>query len=232
MSVLLLVAIVVGLVFVVVNRPADTPSVQGSAVSETAQPTNDTQESATQAQPRQGESFCGLEAKDMVVPNNALPSSPVEVGDGLLVPGVDGYGPGVTDGISKCFSHNPSGAVLAAANFMTWFSSMQQLDEVSKQLFAEGVNKDRMVAAVKDEWQGQTGSAFTIYGYKYEDRGPDNAMVVLAVAQPFRPGDIVAWPVVLTWQAGDWKVEAPATDSWGEAAIDSLALEGFVEWRP
>ena len=109
-------------------------------------------------------------------------------------------------------------------------SSKEQLDEVVPALVAEGPNKERMEAAVKDEWQGETGSAFIIRGFKYEDRGPDDAMVVLAVSHVAFPDKIVGWPLVLTWQDGDWKVEAPSTDSWGERLIDSMPLEGFIEW--
>ncbi|MDI9588740.1 MAG: hypothetical protein QM234_07285, partial [Acidobacteriota bacterium] len=59
----------------------------------------------------------------------------------------------------------------------------------------------------------------------------DDAMVVLAVSLKSFPDNKVAWPLVLTWQDGDWKVEAPSVDNWGERPIDSLPLEGFVEWN-
>ena len=179
----------------------------------------------------ESDSVCGLVARDQVVPTHALPSVPVKVGTRIQVPSIDGYGPGVTEGVSHCFAHNPSGAILAAANFLTWMSSMEQLDEVVPALMAKGPNRDRLEADIKSGWQGETESAFIIRGFKYEDRGPDNAMVVLAVSHVDIPDKIAGWPLVLTWQDGDWKVEAPSVDSWGERMIDSLPLEGFIEWN-
>ncbi|MDK7142804.1 hypothetical protein QP405_02855 [Gleimia europaea] len=233
-SALLVVALILGLAFLLFTREdtgnaggdkpveasSTTPASQGAA---NAAPTED----AGQAE---SDSVCGLVALDQVVPTQALPSVPVDVGTRIQVPSIDGYGPGVTEGISHCFAHNPSGAILAAANFMTWFSSSEQLDEVVTALMAKGPNRDRLETDVKSGWQGETGSAFTIHGFKYEDRGPDNAMVVLAVSHVAFPDKIAGWPLVLTWQDGDWKVEAPSTDSWGERMIDSMPLEGFVEW--
>lgn len=233
-SALLVVALIVGLAFLLFTREDTDKAGDGKPVevSSTTQANGD----ATQAAPTGGagqaesDSVCGLVALDQVVPTQALPSVPVEVGTRIQVPSIDGYGPGVTEGISHCFAHNPSGAILAAANFMTWFSSSEQLDEVVPALMAKGPNRDRLEADIKEGWQGETGSAFTIHGFKYEDRGPDNAMVVLAVSHVAFPDKIAGWPLVLTWQDGDWKVETPSTDSWGERMIDSLPLEGFVEW--
>lgn len=233
-SALLVVALILGLAFLLFTREDTTKASDGKPVeassatlaSQGAAPTS----SDGGAAGAESDSVCGLVARDQVIPTQALPSVPVEVGTRIQVPSIDGYGPGMTEGVSHCFAHNPSGAILAAANFLTWFSSKEQLDEVVPALMAKGPNRDRLESQIKAEWQGETGSALTIRGFKYEDRGPDNAMVVLAVSHVAFPDKIAGFPVVLVWQDGDWKVEAPSTDSWGERVIDSLPLEGFVEW--
>ncbi|MDU5232194.1 hypothetical protein [Actinomyces sp.] len=231
-SALLVVALVVALVFLLITRDAAPSPQAGQDTTQTSTSSSERLAPTTGSSDAKGESdsVCGLVASDQVIPTQALPSVPVSVGTRIQVPSIDGYGPGVREGVSHCFAHNPSGAILAAANFLTWMSSKEQLDEVVPALVAEGPNKERMEAAVKDEWQGETGSAFIIRGFKYEDRGPDDAMVVLAVSHVAFPDKIVGWPLVLTWQDGDWKVEAPSTDSWGERLIDSMPLEGFIEW--
>lgn len=233
-SALLVVALIVGLAFLLFTREDTTKASDGKPVEASSatlasqgEATSGTDEDAAGAE---SDSVCGLVAPDQVIPTGALPSVPVEVGTRIQVPSIAGYGPGVTEGVSHCFAHNPSGAILAAANFLTWFSSKEQLDEVVPALMAKGPNRDRLESQIKAEWQGETGSALTIRGFKYEDRGPDNAMVVLAVSHVAFPDKIAGFPVVLVWQDGDWKVEAPSTDSWGERVIDSLPLEGFVEW--
>ncbi|MDO5049369.1 MAG: hypothetical protein Q4D87_05750 [Actinomycetaceae bacterium] len=230
-SALVVVALLVGLGYLVATKePADTGASPEAPAPTTA--SGDQAQGATEPVAAAGDSdsVCGLTALDNVIPTQALPSTPLEVGQGLHVPSIEGYGPGVTDGISHCYSHNPAGAILAAANFLTWFSSQQQIDETVVALMAEGPNRDRLEAQIKEQWQGQTGSPFKIHGYIYEDRGPDHAMVVLAVSAVSYPDKLVAWPLVLEWQNGDWKVEAPSIDSWGERVIDSLPLEGFIEW--
>ena len=233
-SALLVVALIVGLAFLLFTREnTDKPSGDKPVeVSSTTQVSGGAAQSgsAEEATRAESDSVCGLVARDRVVPTSALPSVPVDGGARIQVPSIDGYGPGVTEGVSHCFAHNPSGAILAAANFLTWFSSKEQLDEVVPTLMAAGSNRDRLESQIKAEWQGETGSPLTIRGFKYEDRGPDNAMEVLAVSHVAFPDKIAGFPVVLVWQDGDWKVEAPSTDSWGERAIDSLPLEGFVEW--
>lgn len=233
-SALLLVALIAGLAFLLFTREeADKPSgdkpveVSSSTQAGQGQAQSGTAEDAGLPE---SDSVCGLVAVDDAVPTQALPSALVEVGDRIQVPRIDGYGPGVTEGVSHCFAHTPSGAILASANFVTWFSSKERLDEVVPTLMATGPNRDRLESEIKSQWHGETGSAVMIRGFKYEDRGPDNAMVVLAVSPVASPDKMVGFPVVLVWQDGDWKVEAPSTDSWGERIIDSLPLEGFVEW--
>ena len=119
---------------------------------------------------------------------------------------------------------------MAGANFMKWFSSKQQLPDVVSALMAPSADRDRLEAQVRAGWSGETGSAVSIRGYHFEDRGPNNALVVLAVSTPAYPNDLVAWPLAMTWVEGDWKVVAPAVDNWVERSIQSLQVEGFVEW--
>lgn len=233
-SALLLVALIVGLAFLLFTRE----NAREAGGDKPVEVSSTRQESGGQAQSGlvedaglpESDSVCGLVAHDQVVPSQALPSVPIDVGDRIQVPHVDGYGPGVTEGVSHCFAHTPSGAILASANFVTWFSSKERLDEVVPTLMATGPNRDRLESQIKSQWQGETGSPVMIHGFKYEDRGPDNAMVVLAVSPVASPDKMMGFPVVLVWAGGDWKVEAPSTDSWGERIIDSLPLEGFVEW--
>ena len=236
---LLVVALLVGLGFLVVTRDAvpvsgenaASPSSGASGAGAGKQSGGESPDVATaDGDGAASDSVCGLPERDRVAPEQALPSVPVQVGERITVPSINGYGPGMTDGISRCFAHSPAGAILASANFLSWFSSKERLDEVVPALMAAGPDRDRLEAQIKAEWQGETGSALSIHGFRFEDRGPDAAMVVLAVSSVSVPDTLVAWPVVLVWQDGDWKVKAPSTDSWGERVIDSLALEGFVEW--
>lgn len=175
-------------------------------------------------------SVCGLAPGDQDVPFDGFDTVPVPVGQRMTVPGVDGVGPGITDGISRCFAHSPTGAILAAANFITWTSSQQQLPTMLETLILQDSRSDFMLRQARDEWDGSSGSPFLIHGYSYDYQGENDALVVLAVSMFDHPGKYIGFPVPLTWADGDWKVVVPATYDWGEYPITSMEHEGYVRW--
>ena len=174
------------------------------------------------------DSVCGLPAGDQEPPDSALGPATVRVGDGLAVPSVQGVGPGVTEGVSRCFAHSPTGAVVAAANFIVWLSSNQRLDEVTTTLIAAGADRDRMLAEVHSSWDGSTSPAFAVVGYKVEVRSPDEALVTIAASPASDRSRAVAWPLVMVWADGDWKVKPPSNGRWGQTAVTGVS--GFIPW--
>lgn len=176
-------------------------------------------------------SACGLAAGDQQVPVQAPVGRTHTIAPGLDIPVVDGVGPDMRSGISRCFAHSPTGAVLASANWMKWFSSQQRLPEVITALMAEGQDRDRLARQVDDSWDGSTSSPVKINGFKVDVRSADEVVVTLAV-RTGRSSDegLVSWPVLLRWEKGDWKVVAPASNSWGQEPVDSVAQGGFTEW--
>ena len=174
------------------------------------------------------DSVCGLPAGDQEPPDSALGPATVRVGDGLAVPSVRGVGPGVTEGVSRCFAHSPTGAVVAAANFIVWLSSNQRLDEVTTTLIAAGADRDRMLAEVRSSWDGSTVPAFAVVGYKVEVRGADEVLVTIAASPASDRSRAVAWPLVMVWADGDWKVKPPSNGRWGQTAVTGIA--GFIPW--
>lgn len=176
-------------------------------------------------------SACGLAAGDQAVPVQAPVGRTDTVAPGLGIPVVDGVGPNMRSGISRCFAHSPTGALLASANWMKWFSSEQRLPEVITTLMAEGQDRDRLARQVDDSWDGSTSSPLTINGFKVDVRSSDEVVVTLAVSTG-RSSDegLVSWPVLLRWEKGDWKVVAPANNSWGQEPVDSVAQGGLTEW--
>ena len=177
-------------------------------------------------------SACGLAAGDQQVPVQAPVGRTHTIAPGLDIPVVDGVGPDMRSGISRCFAHSPTGAVLASANWMKWFSSEQRLPEVITALMAEGQDRDRLARQVDDSWDGSTSSPVKINGFKVDVRSADEVVVTLAVSTG-RSSDegLVSWPVLLRWEKGDWKVVAPASNSWGQEPVDSVAQGGFTEWN-
>lgn len=181
-------------------------------------------------QPGASTSVCGLIPGNQDVPFDGFETVPVPIGQQLTVPGVEGIGPGITEGISRCFAHSPTGAILAAANFITWTSSQQQLDESSRTLILEDSRSKVMIDQAIADWDGSSGSPFLIHGYSYDYQGENDALIVLAVSMFDYPGKYLGFPVPVTWAEGDWKVVVPATYSWGQYPITSMEHEGFIRW--
>lgn len=177
-------------------------------------------------------SACGLAAGDQQVPVQAPVGRTHTIAPGLDIPVVDGVGPDMRSGISRCFAHSPTGALLASANWMKWFSSQQRLPEVITALMAEGPDRDRLARQVDDSWDGSTSSPVKINGFKIDVRGADEVVVTLAVRTGRSSEEgLVSWPVLLRWEKGDWKVVAPASNSWGQEPVDSVSQGGFTEWN-
>ena len=178
-------------------------------------------------------SACGLAAGDQQVPVQAPVGRTHTIAPGLGIPVVDGVGPADmrSGGISQCFAHSPTGAVLGAVNWVKWFSSEQRLPEVITTLMAEGQDRDRLARLVDDGWDGSTSSPVEVRGFKVDVRSADEVVVTLAV-RTGRSADegLVSWPVLLRWEKGDWKVVAPASNAWGQEPVDSVAQGGFTEW--
>ena len=182
----------------------------------------------TDPSPTTSDSVCGLPAGDQEPPDSALGPATVRVGDGLAVPSVQGVGPGVTGGVSRCFAHSPTGAVVAAANFIVWLSSNQRLDEVTTTLIAAGADRDRMLAEVRSSWDGSTTVPLAVLGYGIEVRSPDEALVTIAASPASDRSRAVAWPLVMVWADGDWKVKPPSNGRWGQTAVTGVS--GFIPW--
>lgn len=185
----------------------------------------------TSSQAAAGEdSVCGLDAGSQDVPRGPLTAETVTVGDSLQVPQETGLGPGVTDGVSRCFAHSPAGAVMAAANFTRWFSSNQQLPEVLETLLVPGADRDRLIAAVQAGWDGTTTAPVAIQGYKVEVRSADEVKVDVAVSPETSIATLASYPLVMVWVDGDWKVRPPSNDEWGWSRIDGLTPSGYETW--
>ncbi|SPT53467.1 Uncharacterised protein [Actinomyces bovis] len=219
--------LVIGLVWLLVDGGVSRTTVPSGAVS-------DSGVQAPEVTPTNGvdtpDLGCKMPQGDQKVPTGALGAEVIQVGSDLVVPFVPGAGPGVREGITRCFTHSPTGAVVAATNFLKWLSSNRKLDEVTAKLIAPGPDRDRMLKDVKTNWDGSTTPALTVLGYKTEIRGRDEVLVTLATALPSDLSHMVSWQLVMTWAEDDWKVRPSPTGDWGGRVIKSLADERFAAW--
>ncbi len=225
---LVFVVLVVGMGVWIVFDPRASDG--GGARAGGQQGTQESVELATESTAPESVSECGLDAGDQSIPTGPLPMKSVRVGQTVTAPVVEGVGPGVIeDGeVSHCFAHSPTGAVVAAVNFMRWFSAREKLPDVITALMVPGSDRDRLASQVEVGWDGSVSSPFAIMGYKVEVRSSDEVLVTVLTSKSVDVLQLVSWPLVMVWESGDWKVETPANDSWGEQAETST--DAFTAW--
>lgn len=225
-----MVLLVVGAVWLVADRGRGGTTAPPTAAGTDADGTTASAFSPVDPTPAgdPGASVCGMEAGPQVLPSGPLEFQPLQVTSTLSVPVVAGVGPGVTDGITRCFAHSPTGAVVGAVNFMRWFSARDVLPQVVETLVEPSGDKDRMAEQIRLGWDGTTTSPQTIRGYRAEVRGADEVLVTVLTSAGVDDGRLVSWQVPMVWSGGDWKVRAPSNDSWGERAENSTV--GFSVW--
>lgn len=207
------------------NRMSRKSSAPATTVS-TVVPT--TQTSTGTAQNGAGSSVCGLAPGSQNLPSGPFEQRMIPVSTTWGVPEVKDVGPGITTGITRCFAHSPSGAVVASVNFIRWFSSQDRLPEVVRALMVDDANRQRMLNQIQTGWDGVSTQPLTVRGYRAEVRSPNEVMVTLVVSTSPMDDRMVSTQLLMIWEGGDWKVQAPSTDSWGQELVDSLT--GFSPW--
>ena len=169
-AVVFVVALALGAVWLVAGRGRGAePAPAGGAVASAPAPSGPAASGGGSA----AGSVCGMDAGPQTPPSGAPAFELLRVSSVLSVPVVDGAGPGITDGITRCFAHSPTGAVVAAVNFMRWLSSRERLPEVVDVLMEPSGDRDRMAQQVQSGWDGSKARAVTIRGYRTQVRGAD-----------------------------------------------------------
>lgn len=148
------------------------------------------------------------------------------------------YGPGVVkdDGMRSCFSHDPQGALFAAANIaaMTTDQNLMSDPEHAISLFGKGSQYDRMAAKIRQLGSFPVGSASdsrgTPAGFRILDFTDSEATVDLGFVGT-SAGQSVDLSIVyhLVWSDGDWKLRCEKDIPITSAVIPSFT--GYTEWK-
>lgn len=178
-------------------------------------------------------SICGLAAGDQTIPEEA-PETTWELVNGYAVPTSDKFGPGIhTNTELKCFAHNPTGALFAAARVTSFAFSA---DDRAKQFISdpnqinfgsEGLRQKALDSA------GSTNSdsnSLQIAGFKIQQNSPDNVIAYLAFdAEVDDRRGLMILPFEMQWANGDWAYKAPAYQQHARQ-IPSLVSENYIPW--
>jgi hypothetical protein len=149
----------------------------------------------------------------------------------VAAPHIQGVGPMEVsaNGVPRCFAETPSGAVLAAANYIAFGSGKPDHGaELAASAIAPGLGQNAAIEAAGAA-SGASPGTVQIAGYRldrYDPESTDMALVVRTADGSYASGDLV-----LKWIQGDWKLIAdPGTGQLAELrAIASLG--GFTPWE-
>ena len=178
-------------------------------------------------------SVCGLLAGDQAIPEEA-PDTQWELVNGFALPTSDGFGPGIREGSQiKCFAHNPTGALFAAARVVsvTFLSEEHAKVFLSDPTQVRYASEDmRKEALASIEPVDMEGNSLQIAGFKIRQNSPDNVVVYLAFdAEVDGRRGIMVLPWEMQWSKGDWVYQAPSYQQNAEQ-VPSLVSENFIPW--
>lgn len=176
-----------------------------------------------------GESVCGLEPVELDGTLTAAPATEWELVGTTAAPSVKGHGPGEIedDGFRYCYSHTPTGALLAAANVTAMGSDPDLLPKVAEHLFAEGPGRDIVLSETPPGNAGG-GVRVQIAGYRLLDYSGDSATVDIAVRGS--NGALGGQVYDLTWEEGDWKVQVAPDGQLPTGLVVLPDLTGYILW--
>ncbi|MBF4621829.1 hypothetical protein [Clavibacter sp. VKM Ac-2542] len=209
-----------------------------TAAAPTAATTDEaTSTDASSSPPPGGASVCGIASYEASGTLTSAPEVRWRLIGTFAAPASQEAGPGSTssDGaFSTCFAHTPTGALLASINYYASLTDGRNTVRIPD-LIAEGSFKQKLKDYIASSSPGPDGGRVQVSGFKIDQYSGDSATVDLAMSVGDSAGgasgtQLVSFPTVLKWEAGDWKVVF--TDNGAPIAQAPLSsLGGYIPFR-
>lgn len=236
LSAIALVALVVGVVWVVVAGPgpADTGASNAGMSDNASNADNAGNAGNASNAGGSGESGgAGVCAPTGGLDDGRLTAAPlgrVETID--TVPTfVSPAGPRVREGVPGCYAPSEEGAVVAAANALNWIARGPSVAEVIRTRAVDDANAREALALTPDSQAGTEPEGIRVHGFWSEQWSEEVVLVVLVVDSASSAGAWLTWPMKMEYTDGDWKFTWPEGNNWGASRLDSAGLPaGFIEW--
>lgn len=145
---------------------------------------------------------------------------------GSGVPILEEAMPGVLSPVVHCWPHTQLGALAASVGFFFQLTN-PQLDTVA---VAQALVTRSSYGVIQDFSPSGVGGGVSVHGYAISPLDHDRFLVALALSTPESSG-VVAWPLTVVWEEGDWRVELPATGRWSITPVSSLSEAHMNAWR-
>lgn len=148
----------------------------------------------------------------------------------VAAPSIRGVGPieVAENGVPRCFTQTPAGAVLAAANYIAFGSGRPDLGaELAASAIAPGLGQNAAIEAAAAA-SGSSSGTIQIAGYRLDRYDPESTDIALVVRAD--DGSLATGDLVLKWSQGDWRlIVDPATGRLAELRA-LVSLGGFTPW--
>ncbi|MGL5828622.1 MAG: hypothetical protein ACRC0L_03510 [Angustibacter sp.] len=183
----------------------------------------------TPAAPAADASACGLTAVQL---NGTVPTAPTATWSLLgtiAAPAIKGQGPGKIDpdGYRSCYARTPTGALLAAANYVAIASHYPLQRKFLERNIAPGPGRDTLLNKPIPK-NPDDGTRIQITGFrvlKYSD-----ALADVDIAFRNSNGALVSFVYNLIWSGGDWKMQLANDGEPLNAFTPIPSMAGYVTW--
>lgn len=184
--------------------------------------------SATTSSAASEPSVCGLTGVKMSGTVAAAPDATWTLVGTTAAPAVAGEGPGVSqpDGARYCFAHTPTGAVVAAANFVALGATQAIFEKVVDHSVAQGLGREALKAQGP---AGDGGVRVQVTGFRLLTYDSGKSATVDIAIRTSR-GALAGQVYDLLWENGDWKMRVNSQGALLTQLVQLPDLSGYVLW--
>jgi len=174
-------------------------------------------------------SICGLPGFETENSLTAAPETKWELVGTVAAPTDPDVGPGFVnkDGVRTCFAHTAEGALFAAVNYIALGSDARTQPHLVD-LVEPGLGRDALKAAGPD--LTQSNSRVQVAGFKVNSYSANVAVLDVVYRVTSSSNQLVSFPMVMHWAAGDWKLSVTDKGEPPFAAAPLQSLGGYLPW--
>jgi hypothetical protein len=137
----------------------------------------------------------------------------------------------VVDGsVARCYSHTPSGALLASVQIGTRYLLAPDGVAVVREQIVPGKGQRALIDALEERGpvEVESGDVCQVAGFRFVHYTPDRAVIARASRCP---GDVLQLTeVAVEWRDGDWKVVLDENGSESATTSTLSDLTGMTAW--
>lgn len=155
-----------------------------------------------------------------------------EVREGVTTPSAPEIGPFDTEGLPRCFTRSPNGALFAAVTTVKQLFTQVDSVRVLETYVADTAVRQNLLATASTA-QPVEHPQMLVLGYRLDSASENAVDVELALGAPWISDSPIRIQTQMVWDqdADDWRLVL-SEDGWGMEILPvDLAAVGFTEWR-